>query len=348
MSQNTQLVEPLIGETWVVDGKATNIRPQAVNALYITPLVHQMGVAPSELRILHSVLVDNNVLTDMLENRRPSDLKYLTELFRSMPLEFNPVMALIEKRQNYAGASQSVHDLAELFGRTFGSWEAKSNAVEFDKILEQGKPEIATNVELLSGYIPAITYLYHQRGSAEGKLEWLGGLVRENDLPYLQIPFYLAALFFLIKDKPQLFPQAVVSKVTKDTKLQSNVELQKKAALNITHDVMLPATALFSAGLTDTFVVPYIATRDYLLQELLGQIRCEVIVTMADGRANGAWQLNPNGQLHAQLANVISSHMPRRTSPSLEHEMSGRRARLRAFSDSYLDKCLELRSARLA
>jgi len=342
MTQDAQLIEPLVQETWVMDGNALDARPQDANALYIAPLVHQLGAAPQDLRIIHSVLLDNNVLTDMLENRRPSDLQYLSNLFRSTPLELNPVMALIEKHQNFAGASQSVYDLAELLGRTFGSWTAKANAADFERILLQGKPEMARNIDLLSGYIPATIHLFHQGGSAELKLQQLAGLIQANDLPYLQIPFYLAALLFLVKEQPQLFPQKVVSKVTKDTKLWASVELQKKAALNLALDTMLPAVALFPAGLRNSLVVPYIATRDYLLQELLTQIRCEVILTMSDGRANGAWQPNPNGHLHAYLGNAISAYMPRRAAPGSEEEMSVRRARLRAFSDSYLDKCAKL------
>ncbi|HDS1039029.1 TPA: hypothetical protein QDZ42_002423 [Stenotrophomonas maltophilia] len=344
MTELLQLVEPLINETWVVDGKALHTRPDDVSALYIAPLVHQRGATWPNVKILHSVLLDNNVLIDLLQDRQPSDNQYVLELFRTTPLEFNPVMALIEKRQGFAGASESVHQLADLLAKHYGSEAAKVNAVEFDRILERGKEDISANLDLLSGYIPAIIYLHHLPGSAESKIEWLAGIISANDLPYMQIPFYLAALLFLVKEKPELFPGKVVTKVTRDTKLQPSMELQKKAALNLAYDVMLPATALFTAGLSETVVVPYIATRDYLLQELLNQITCDAIVALPDGRANGAWQLKPSGHLHAHLAQAITAHMPRRAGPGSESEMAVRRARMRAVGDSYLAKCLDLKA----
>ncbi len=64
---------------------------------------------------------------------------------------------------------------------------------------------MARNIDLLSGYIPATIHLFHQGGSAELKLQQLAGLIQANDLPYLQIPFYLAALLFLVKSSHSSF-----------------------------------------------------------------------------------------------------------------------------------------------
>ncbi len=147
MTQDAQLIEPLVQETWVMDGNALDARPQDANALYIAPLVHQLA-APQDLRIIHSVLrqqCPDRHVGESTSVRSP----VLSNLFRSTPLELNPVMALIEKHQNFAGASQSVYDLAELLGRTFGSWTSKANAADFERILPQGKPEMARNIDLL-------------------------------------------------------------------------------------------------------------------------------------------------------------------------------------------------------
>lgn len=339
------VVDPLIGETWVVDGQVVISPPGDNDALYIRPMLHRRGSVPSGTKVLHSLVLDNNVLTDMIEGRRSANTDYLENLLRSKPLELNPMMAILEQRQKFGGASQALHDFAELLGRRFGSWDAKQNARTFDKELEDAKPDLTKNAALLSGYLPAILYLYHQPGSAESKLEWLSGLIRAVDLPFLQLPFYLAALLFLVKEQPALFRNKVLSKVQKDTKLMSNLDERKKAVLNLGHDVMLPAVAIFPAGVQGTMVFPYIATRDYLLQDFLGEVRCGAVVTLPDGRANGAWELNPDGRLHAKLSAALAHFLPHREHPSSQAEQSVRRANLRAFSDSYLEKCVALKHA---
>ncbi len=343
---NFDLVEPLIGETWVVDGKVVPVPPDDVDALFIRPMLHQRGAVPPGTKVLHSLVLDNNVLTDMVEGRRSANTDYLEDLLRSKPLELNPVVAMLEQRQKFGGASQALHDFAELLGKRFGAWAAKHNANTFDRLLEDGKPELMKNMDLLSGYLPAILYIYHQQGSAESKLEWLSGLIREVNLPFLQLPFYLGALLFLVKEQPMLFRSKVVSKVRKETKLMFSLDDQKKAARNLAHDVMLPAVAIFPAGVKNTIVFPYIATRDYLLQDFLGEVRCGAVMAISGGRANGAWELNPDGRLHAQLAAVIARCLPARANPGSEEQQSVRRANLRAFSDSYLEKCVALKPSR--
>ncbi|MDG2539217.1 hypothetical protein P5Y53_16190 [Dyella jiangningensis] len=337
------VVEPLVGETWVVKGRMQTACPGDVDSLHIRPLLHETGAVPLGTKVLHSLTIDNNILADWLDNRRSENTDYLENLLRSTPLELNPVVALIEQRQNYVGATQALHNLAELFGRRFDSWDAKHNAHAFDRVLEEGKSEISQNIDLMSGYLPAILYIYHQKGSAESKLEWLSGLIQELDLPYLQLPFYLGALLFLVKDHPALFRGKLVSKVRKDTKLESDGGAQRRAIRNLTHDVMLPALALFTAGTQATMVFPYIATRDYLVQDFICEVRCGVIEVLPDGRANGAWELNPTGQLQARLAPAIARHLPRRHSPSSKEQLAVRRANLRAFADSYLEKCVAQR-----
>ena len=127
-TRDFDLVEPLIGETWVVDGKVAASPPGEIDALYIRPMLHQWGSVPSGSKVLHSLVLDNNVLTDMVEGRRSANTDYLENLLRSKPLELNPVMAMLEQRQKFGGASQALHDFAELLGQRFGAWAAKQNA----------------------------------------------------------------------------------------------------------------------------------------------------------------------------------------------------------------------------
>ncbi|MDY1261782.1 hypothetical protein SOJ56_20965 [Pseudomonas aeruginosa] len=336
---NFELVEPLIGETWVVDGKAASAPPGDTDALYIRPILQQRGAVPSGTKVLHSLVLDNNVFSDLVGSRRPANTDYLMNLLRSRPFELNPVLAMIEQRQGYKAASEALHDFAKLLGERFGEWDAMKNAGDFDQLLEVGKAELEQNMELLAGYLPAVLYIYHQSCDAKSKLEWLSGLIRESDLPFLQLPFYLGAFLFLTKENPALFRSKLLGKVRKDTKLMGSIDSQAKAVRNLAHDALLPAAALFPAGTEGTIVFPYIATRDYLLQDFISEIRCGHVVALPDGRANGAWELNPAGRICTQLGETVSRHLPRRTSPGSKEQQSVRRANLRAFSDSYLKLC---------
>lgn len=335
------LVQKLIDDTWLVDGKVTELPAGDTDALYIRPLLHLREAVPLGTKVLHSLTLDNNVLTDIIEDRRSANIAYLENLLRSKPLELNPTLALLEQRQKFGGASQALHDFSERLGERFGTWNAKQNVRTFDKALEDTKHDIIENTSLLSSHLPAILYIYHQEGSAESKLEWLSGLIQSVNIPFFQLPFYLAALLFLTKEKPELFRSKVLKKVRKDTKLMSRLDEQKKNVLNLGHDVMLPSLAIFPAGSQAALVFPYIATRDYLLQDFLGEIQCTAIMPLPNGRATGAWELNPNGRLYTHLNSAIIQYLPRREHPGSEVDRSIRRANLRAFSNSYLEKCLE-------
>lgn len=339
------MVQPLINETWVVDGQVVASPPGDTDALYIRPMLHPRAIVSPGTKVIHSLVLDNNVLTDMVEGRRSANTDFLEKLLRSKPLELNPTMAMIEQRPKFAGASKALYDYTELLGQRFGAWDAKQNAIIFDQVLEDAKSDLVKNVSLLSGYLPAILYIYHHPSSAEYKLEWLSGLLKAGNLPFLQLPFYLAALLFLAKEQPALFRKKVLSKVQTDTKLMSSLDKQKKAVTNLGHDVMLPAVSIFSAGVQGSMVFPYIATRDYLLQDFLGEIQCRAIAALPDGRANGAWVLNPDGRLHAKLGAEIARFLPSREHPGTQEEQSVRRENLRAFSDSYLEKCVALKHA---
>lgn len=341
------LVRPLISQTWVVEGKEISTPLSDTDAMLIQPLLNKMGTVPRGFGVLHSLVLDNNVMTDIVDNRRPANIDWLMNLLRSRPLELNPVMAMIEQRQKFGRASQALRAYAELLGERFDAWDAKHNVETFDKSLQETKHEIGQNIELLSSYLPAILFIYHQSGEAEAKLEWLGGLIRELDLPFFQLPFYLAALLFLAKEKPKLFRNNFLKKMRDDTSLRGSLDEQKKAILNLGHDVMLPAISIFPSNTAETIVFPYIATRDYFLQDFLCEIRCSAIEILPEGRANGAWELTPNGRLHAELGTAITKYLPRRSSFSSTVEISIRRANLRAFSDSYLQKCVAFKQQSL-
>ncbi|MBD2222786.1 hypothetical protein H6G33_38385 [Calothrix sp. FACHB-1219] len=82
-------------ECWIVDGVSSAARPSA-NALYIKPmLLNSVALAPNSLQTL---LLDNNVFTDLIEARLPKNNANLVQLLKSNRIELNPVFAMLERQ----------------------------------------------------------------------------------------------------------------------------------------------------------------------------------------------------------------------------------------------------------
>jgi hypothetical protein len=339
-----KLVQSLIQEQWIVEGKSFHSRPLDDDSLYICPLLNRSGMVPDGISVLHSLVLDNNVLTDLVEDRRPANNEFLLHLLRTNPVELNPVFAMIEQRQKFGGATAALNAYAEYLDKQFRWSAAKIGAAAFNTSLETAKQALIANIDLLSGYLGATIFLYHQNATATQKLEWLSGLVRNADIPYFQLQFYFAALLFLTKDKPDLFGQKDIEKIRADTKLESTVDKQKKKVLNLSNDLAFPAVSIFPTSLQSQLVFPYIATRDRLVQLFLSEVSCRMVEALPDGRANGAWELRKTGLVYAHLGSVVENHIPRRIEVSSQQQKSVRKSRLQVFSDQYIQKCVELRA----
>lgn len=328
------VIKPIIYEQWIVDGRASATRPSAEDALYIKSLLQDEGAVDSNATVLHSLILDNNILTDLIEDRRPANNRYLEHLLRLHAIEINPTFAIIEQRQKYASASGALRDYADYLERTFGCSEAKHNLAEFEQALSTAKDELTLNVELLSGYLAAIAYLYPIAQTSETKLEWLSGMVQSADVPFFQLHFYFAALVFLSKERPELFTRKDVEKIASDMKVASTIEKQEVKIRNLSNDLALLATAIFPAG--DVIVFPYIATRDRLMQLFLSQVSCQMIEVIDGARANGSWSLISGRVLADYLGDAIALHLPKRAVKSTAADRAVRKSRLDAFRDQFI------------
>ncbi|MFD2231348.1 hypothetical protein [Alkalimarinus sediminis] len=339
-----QFVSPIIEEQWVVDGQVHQTRPE-IDALYITPLLNNVGLVSKNTRILHSLVLDNNILSDLIENRRPENTQYIKNILVSKPIELNPVIAMIEQRQKYSKATEALHEYACYLEKEFSWTAAKAGLGDFNAALETAKHSLINNIDLLSGYIGAIIYLYHQNVTSAEKLEWLSGMVQHSDLPFFQLQFYFAALMFLSKDKPELFCENDLKKIKKDMKLANCYEKQKKQVMNISNDLALPAVSIFPASTTGNMLTfPYIATRDRLVQLFLSEVTCGMVQEVSNGRANGAWHLRKGRLVSSNLGEVVSKFLPQRLKESTKEQVLIRKLNLRVFSELYIRKCVELRA----
>ena len=335
-------VKPIIPEHWVVSGNAQLTTSQEVDSLYIKPLLPCSDFIVNADSVHHTLILDNNVLSDLLEDRRPENNRYLENLFRSVRIEINPVYALTEQRQKYARASEALENYAKYINDTFGYAISPENLISLEGLLAQNKPALVENIDILSGYLSAIIYLYHLDCSAKEKIEILSGLILHSDIPIFQLHFYFASLVFFAKDRPELFDSEDVKKIRDDMKVAKNLDEQKKKVLNLSNDLAMPATAIFQGGIDDnTLVFPYIATRDRLCKLFLSQIECTGVADAGEGRANGIWLIAKNSILGSNFGQSISAHIPRRKIESAREDHFIRKSNLMAFKDLYLQKIFE-------
>jgi hypothetical protein len=339
-----QLVRPILDEQWIVEGQHYQKRPDVEDSLYVAPILNSTGLAPNEVRVLHSLVLDNNVFSDLVESRRPENNKYIKNLLLSKQVELNPVYAMIEQRQKFTGATSALNAYAQYLENEYGWSAAKIGIESFDAALASAKEALTTNIDLLSGYIGATIFLYHQNARSSEKLEWLSGLIKNSDLPYFQLQFYFAALVFLSKEKPELFRAGDLEKIRTDMKIANTFDKQKKKVMNLSNDLALPAVSIFPTSSPENLLVwPYIATRDKLVQLFLSQVTCGLVEKLPDGRANGAWQLKSSSVVKKYLGHAVDRFLPLRHEHSTRAQMAVRKVNLQIFSDQYIQRCVDMR-----
>lgn len=334
--------KPIVPEHWIVNGKVQLTPSREVDSLYIKPLLPCSEFIVNADSVHHTLILDNNVLSDLLENRRPENNRYLENLFRSVRIEINPVYALTEQRQKYARASEALANYAKYMNETFGHVISQQNLINFETLLEKNRQALLENIDILSGYLSAIIYLYHLDCSATEKIEVLSGLIKHSDIPIFQLHFYFASLVFFAKDRPELFDGEDIKKIRDDMKIAKNLDEQKKKILNLSNDLAMPAAAIFQGGIADNILVfPYIATRDRLCKLFLSQIECIGVADAGEGRANGIWFVAEDSVLGTNFGQSISANMPRRTVVSIREDHLVRKSNLMAFKDLYIRKIFE-------
>lgn len=344
---NLQRAEPIIIEQWVVEGGSYFENPNNKDSLYIKPILNMVGGVPENLKVIHSLVLDNNVFSDVVDNRRENNNKFLVQLLKSQPLELNPLLAIFEQRQKYAGATKALSLFVEFIKNTLNVNLVEEDIDNFENELALKKDGLISNIENLSGYISAIVFLYHQNISAVEKLVQLSSLVEKANIPYLQLHYYFASLIFLAKEKPDLFDANILKKIQKDMKIENSFERQEKKILNISNDLALPSLSIISSSSfgSNRFVFPYIATRDLLLQVFLSEIKCSYIEKGLDGVENGAWELKDNGLINIHLGEAVKTYMPQRKTTSSPEKRNIRKSNVQPFSHSNIQKLVEFKNA---
>lgn len=318
----------LLPEQWIVEGKNSTERPTG-DALYIKPILESLTAAgPNPLQ---SLVLDNNLLTDILENRRPANTRFLIDLLKTHPIELNPVFAMFEQRQKFDGASQAMTQYRDFLAVNFNNAIADAKVQELDQSLERMKAGFIVNIEMLSSYLPQTVYLYHRNGlSAEQKLQQLIQTIVLKNLPNFQLPYYYAALVFRAQEVPQLFDKESLDKLKKDMKIGATFDEQWANIRNLSNDIAFLGLAFTRSGVLGRSVYPYLATRDRMSQLLLSELTCTNVSYLPNGLANGAWAPRPRSRLSSAYGGRLELIRPKRVGKAttdLEREKRSKNVR---------------------
>lgn len=339
---------PLLPEQWIVEGKSSPNRPTD-DALYIKPVLESVNaIGPNPLQ---SLVLDNNLLTDLLENRRPANTAFLVELLKNHPVELNPVFAMLEQRQKFGGASQAMTQYRNFLSTHFDSAIADAKVQELDQSFERMKDGLILNIEMLSSYLPQTVYLYHRNDlSAEQKLQQLIDTIVRKDLPNFQLPYFYAALVFLARESPDLFDKKDLEKLKKDMKVGETCDEHWAKIRNLSNDIAFLGLAFTRSGAASGSVYPYLATRDRMSQLLLSELTCKYVSYLPNGLANGAWAPRPGSRLCSAYGGRLELIRPKRVGKGVtDREREERSKNVRAVCAYYVqltvDEKIEAKAA---
>lgn len=342
-----EIIKPLIPQTSVLDGNIVSDDFDESDSLLIIPLFNNLGAVSKGAVVRHSLILDTNVLNDILEKRKPENTRFLNKLFKTIPIEINPTYAFIEKSQGRSAAEtkDDVYEYSNYLKDEFNWSEALKNADLFFEEIDKEKKSTYSNIELLSGYIPAIIYIYNSNISAKEKLEWLHSLIIHNDLPVFQVHYYFAGLVFLSKEIPDLFGTMNLKKIKKDMKIHHSYENISRSVNNLSNDLAFPYLApIVGHNKNIDIVVPYIATRDRLMKTLLKSITCDHIEPQPNGRVNLNWSMRKGGILFNHFHDSSAKYIPVPNAPNNSEKIKLKKMRLIAFRESFINLILNVSS----
>lgn len=98
-------VKQIIPEHWVIDGIPQKKISSNEDSLYIKPLLPDDFVVAAK-NVHHTLILDVNIMKDLIEERRPQNNRYLENLFKTVPIELNPIYAMTEQRQKILGGQR--------------------------------------------------------------------------------------------------------------------------------------------------------------------------------------------------------------------------------------------------
>lgn len=238
-------------------------------------------------------------------------------------LEITPIVAVAEQHRTHGAPDKAFKHYVDALRRNY-LYDLPPQEVErLLSVFSEHSPAVAQNVDFLAHYYVLIKHFYHKPWSAERKVKEFSELIHQRNVPVLAFAFLLGCVSFCVRENPQQFSPAVVSKVQSDMCVHGNKEREKSHLKNLASDLMLfitPAEIFFNHE-TSEFNFCYVASGDTGIGLALSEIAYGQIV-VNDGRCFGHPGFRPDGITSGVLGATVAKYL--RQSPQQSYSFKGR------------------------
>ncbi len=269
------------------------------------------------------LLLDVNILGAIRERKNVANVRGLFAWAASQGLEVTPIVAVAEQHRTHGAPDRAFRHYVDALREDY-LYDLPPQEVErLLGVFSEHSPAVAQNVNFLAHYYVLIKHFYNKRWSAERKVKEFVDLIHKRNVPVLAFAFLLGCVCFYVRENPQQFSSAVVSKVQSDMCIHANKEKERCHLKNLASDLMLfmaPAEIFFNHE-TSEFNFCYVASGDVSIGLALSEIAYGQIV-VNDGRCFGHPGFRPSGATCSALGATVAQCL--RQSPQQSYSFKGR------------------------
>lgn len=269
------------------------------------------------------LLLDVNILGSIRERKNVGNIRSLFAWAASQELEVTPIVAVAEQHRTHGAPDRAFRHYVEALREDYLYNLPQQEVERLLSVFSKHSPAIAQNVQFIAHYYVLIKYFYHKRWSAERKVKEFSDLIHEKNVPVLAFAFLLGCSYFYVRENPQQFSSAVISKVQSDMCVHPQKEKERSHLRNLASDLMLftaPAEIFFNHE-TSEFNFCYVASGDVSIGLVLSEIAYGKI-TVNDGRCFGHPGFRLSGATGRALGATVAQCL--RPSPQQSYLYKGR------------------------
>jgi len=269
------------------------------------------------------LLLDVNILSAIRERKNVANVRGLFTWAANQRLEVTPIIAVAEQHRTHGAPDWAFRHYVDALREDYFYDLPLQEVERLLSVFSEYSPAVAQNVNFLAHYYVLIKHFYNKRWSAERKVKEFAELIHERNVPVLAFAFLLGCVYFCVRENPQRFSSAVVSKVQSDMCIHTNKEKELSHLRNLASDLILfmtPAEIFFNHETSD-FNFCYIASGDISIGLALSEIAYGQII-VNDGRCFGHPGFRPSGSTFHALGMAVAQCL--RQSPQQSYSFKGR------------------------
>lgn len=225
------------------------------------------------METFHEVWLDTNILSQSTPN---PNIAALMQMVRREKMGVSVLLALAElhRRHGPIEANELMLDKVPRFERFYGILFNIYEVTKQSQTIPLHSKIDSEYVKQLADTLLLIKYFYKKSGlDFESRLRGFAKVVRAN-LPPFFITFYVACIYFLVKERAELFGGSIKKKVDSDMAIYEDPTRNHTKAMNLASDLAMitQASAYCITRPPTRFRIPYIATSDRGFALLLREI----------------------------------------------------------------------------